>query len=261
MLSRRPFFARETRTRPFKSRRTFNELNRAAVRILVSGVSPNSTPASPLTAQSARSPHRHQHTRSPRSYPEAPAALHSPLKPERGAIGAVIRPRFTLPALNPAQRHHFTRHHQLSTTTPHLSLIQTKDPAHFRTNHSQNSPDHTKTRTLRTQHVNLGLFSPAYQTRHLTPGPFCPRNPHSDPDDSATPADHRSPLLQQEQRRVTPKPERIDSTQPQRSDSPELYLIQDSPELYLIQAGEVSLRLDFTAKSRGDEQPTRFVSS
>ena len=205
-----------------------------------------------MTAQSARSPHRHPYPRSQRSSPDPPAALHSPLKPERSDIGAVIRSCFPLSALHHAQRHHFTRHHQLSTTTPHLSLIQTKDPAHSRTNHSQNSPDHTKTRTLRAQHVKLGLFSPAYQTRHLTPGPFCPCNPHSDPDDSATPEDHRSPLLQQEQLRVTPKPERIDSTQPQRS---------DSPELYLIQAGEVSLRLDFTAKSRGDEQPTRFVSS
>ena len=167
MLSRRPFFARETRTRPFKSRRTFNELNRAAVRILVSGVPPNSTPASPLTAQSARSPHRHPYPRSQRSSPEPPAALHSALKPERSAIGAVIRPRFTLPALSPAQRHHFTKHHQLSTTTPHLSLIQTKDPAHSRTNHPQNSPDHTKTRTLRTQHVNLGPFSP----EHPLPSP------------------------------------------------------------------------------------------
>ena len=44
-LSRRPFFARDTNTRPFKSRRTFNALNRVAVR--VSLADPRLTPLQP----------------------------------------------------------------------------------------------------------------------------------------------------------------------------------------------------------------------
>ena len=47
MLSRRSFFTRDTLTRPFKSRRTFNALNRSRVRVLVA--------EGPLSATSAAS--------------------------------------------------------------------------------------------------------------------------------------------------------------------------------------------------------------
>ncbi len=104
MLSRQLFFARLHVTRPFKSRRMFNALNRAAVRVLVEDGPLSATPTSPTTAQTARpgrsvlictrQPARVHLKWTPCSVNEVPAALHSSLNPERNFIGAVIRPRF-----------------------------------------------------------------------------------------------------------------------------------------------------------------------
>ena len=105
LLSRRPFFARDTLTRPFKSRRTFNALNKSSVRVLIAGSPLSATPASPrqrkphdwvrrsLLRPIKSDPVRHKWT--PRSLGEVLAVLHSRLNPERNSIWSVIRPRFT----------------------------------------------------------------------------------------------------------------------------------------------------------------------
>ena len=53
--SRRPLFARVQVTRPFKSRRTFNALNRCRVRVLPAAGPIGATPAAGSTAQTVRS--------------------------------------------------------------------------------------------------------------------------------------------------------------------------------------------------------------
>lgn len=224
----------------------------AAVRILVSGIPPNSTPASPLTAQTARSIPRHPHPRSPRSYPEAPAALHSPLKPERSAIGAVIRPRFPLSALHPAQRHYFIRYPQLSTP-PHTCHSSRQGHSHSRTNHAPKSPANTKTRTLSTPHVNIGPFSPAHQPHHLTPGPFLSAQPtlrsgrlrHSSRSSFASPA--TSTAAGNTKTRTT-----------RLNKAPAFGVL---PSCTSSRPCAASLRLDFTSKFRDDEHASTSISS
>ena len=88
----------------------------------------------------------------------------------------MIRSRFPLSALHPAQRHYFIRHPQLSTTT-HTCPSSRPRAQPFPNESRPKSPANTKTRTLRTPHLNLGPFSPAHQTRHLTPGPFLSTQP------------------------------------------------------------------------------------
>ena len=55
LLSRRPFFTRAHRTRPFKNRRTFNALNSRRVRVLPADSHIVATSADGPTAQAARS--------------------------------------------------------------------------------------------------------------------------------------------------------------------------------------------------------------
>ena len=133
-------------------------------------------------------PHRRQHKPHDQSlgtctpdhhvHLSSPSALHSPLKPERSAIGAVIRLRFTLPAaLHPTQRHHFTWHHQLSTTThtcpssrprPQPIPEQITPQTHPPPPEHERYPPHTSTSVH---------FLPAHQPRHPTPGPFLSTQP------------------------------------------------------------------------------------
>ena len=164
------------------------------------------------------------------------------------------RPRqHSIPASNPndkpSEQHHPTsptRHNHTCPSSrlrgqpiPERILPQTRQP----TPEHERHPPHTSTSDHFHQRISRTTQLPVL---------FCPRNPCSDPDDSATPAAHHSPSLQQAQPRATLKPERRVSTKLQRS---------GSPELYFIRAGEASHRLDFTAKFQGGEHATTCVSS
>ena len=143
----------------------------AAGRILVSGVPPNSTPASPLTAQTARSPHRHPYPRSQRSSPDTPAALHSPIKPERSAIGAVICPRFPSSALTPPN----------VTTLPVITnSAQPPTPVPHPDQGPSSLPNKSRPKLTR-PHQNTNAIRPTRQSRPIftgasipppNPGPF-----------------------------------------------------------------------------------------
>ena len=111
LQSRRPFFTPDTSTRPLKSRRTFNALNGVAVRVspedlLLAPLQPHlwqHKPHDQVTSVLICGPASHLPSapNQQRTQPQSPAALHYRLNPERSALGAVIRPRFTAPASSP----------------------------------------------------------------------------------------------------------------------------------------------------------------
>ena len=134
------------------SRRTFNALNGSRVRVSPAESPPNSTPA---TSRQHKPHDQLLDTHIPVQLVKLLSSLHPT------TTHSTPQTRHPTPILHTAQDH---------SSSPNESPAQ---PTRTRQNTNATPPTHHKIHLP----TNLGPFSPAHQSRHLTPGPFLSTQP------------------------------------------------------------------------------------